>query len=119
RYRLVRSAAEVGHTLALDAGQQAVVAHRSGPLLVTGGPGTGKTVTLVESVAARVAEGTDPSQILVLTFGRKAGADLRNRIEARIGGGEHKRATMAEPVVRTFPAYAFGLLRLAASLHGE
>ena len=77
-----------------------------------GGPGTGKTTTLVESVAARVAEGVEPDHILVLTFGRRAAAALRDRIEARIG---HGRTAMSEPVVRTFPAYAFGLLRWAAA----
>ena len=34
--------------------QQAVVDHAGGPLLVLAGPGTGKTTTLVEAVAARV-----------------------------------------------------------------
>ncbi len=106
--------------MTLDAGQQAVVAHRSGPLLVLGGPGTGKTTALVEAMAARVADGVDPGQILVLTFGRRAAAALRDRIEARIGAAlSETRATMSEPVVRTFPAYAFGLLRRAAAERGE
>ena len=127
RYRLVRpAAAQPVAVPALNAEQLAVVSHRSGPLLVVGGPGTGKTTTLVEAVAARVAEGTDPSNILVLTFGRRAAAALRNRIEARIGsmslrggGPSSGRVTMSEPVVRTFPAYAFGLLRIAATERGE
>jgi superfamily I DNA/RNA helicase/RecB family exonuclease len=131
RYRLVRRAElDAPAAVPLDAEQRAVVAHREGPLLVVGGPGTGKTTTLVEAVAARVAEGTDPSHILVLTFGRKASAALRNRIEARIGaqaggsagaGGAAPGRTraMTEPVVRTFPAYAFGLLRMAAAQRGE
>lgn len=102
----------------LDAQQSQVVAHAAGPLLVVGGPGTGKTATLVEAVAARVSEGADPAHILVLTFGRKAAAALRNRIEARIGVITD-RSTMSEPVVRTFPAYAFGLLRMAAAERGE
>ncbi|WP_344087567.1 ATP-dependent DNA helicase [Luedemannella helvata] len=100
----------------LDDEQAAAVVHRDGPLLVVGGPGTGKTTTLVEAVAARVAEGVEPDRVLVLTFGRRAANRLRDRIEAVIGGGV--RAT-AEPVVRTFPAYAFGLLRQAAALAGE
>ena len=126
RYRLVRRAGlDAPAAITLDAEQRRVVAHRDGPLLVIGGPGTGKTTTLVEAVAARVAEGTDPGQILVLTFGRKASAALRNRIEARIGALGSAGVTagrtraMTEPVVRTFPAYAFGLLRLAAAQRGE
>lgn len=121
RYRLVRPPAPDVRSPVFDAGQLEVVAHRHGPLLVLGGPGTGKTTALVEAVAARVAEGVDPAQILVLTFGRRSAALLRDRIEARIGQtrGAAGGSTMAEPVVRTFPAYAFGLLRLAAAERGE
>jgi superfamily I DNA/RNA helicase/RecB family exonuclease len=97
----------------LDDAQQAVVEHRGGPLLVLAGPGTGKTTTIVEAVAARIDEGLDPEQVLVLTFGRRAAAELRGRVTARLG-----RATK-EPLARTFHSYAFGLLRREAALRGE
>ncbi|MFG2108610.1 ATP-dependent helicase [Micromonospora chersina] len=100
-----------------DPVQAEVVAHTDGPMLVVGGPGTGKTGTLVEAVAARVAEGVDPEHVLVLTFGRRGATDLRHRIEARIAGDGHR--VVREPLVRTFPAYAFGLLRRAAAERGE
>ncbi|MEU8260095.1 ATP-dependent DNA helicase [Micromonospora sp. NPDC048999] len=129
------SAGDVAHPPSRrpDAGQVEVVAHTAGPMLVVGGPGTGKTSTLVEAVAARVAEGVDPERILVLTFNRRGATDLRHRIEARIAGagqpqGSGRRAgstaprparVVREPLVRTFPAYAFGLLRRAAAERGE
>ncbi|WFE67348.1 ATP-dependent DNA helicase [Micromonospora sp. WMMD714] len=97
--------------------QDEVVAHTDGPMLVLGGPGTGKTGTLVEAVAARVAEGVDPERLLVLTFGRRQATGLRHRIEARIAADGHR--VLREPLVRTFPAYAFGLLRRAAAERGE
>ncbi|WNM42815.1 ATP-dependent DNA helicase [Micromonospora halotolerans] len=100
-----------------DPVQAEVVAHTDGPMLVVGGPGTGKTATLVEAVAARVAEGVDPEHVLVLTFGRRGATELRHRIEARIAGDGHR--VVREPLVRTFPAYAFGLLRRAAAERGE
>ncbi|SCG57399.1 ATP-dependent helicase [Micromonospora inositola] len=100
-----------------DPVQAEVMAHTDGPMLVVGGPGTGKTSTLSEAVAARVAEGVDPERILVLTFGRRGATDLRHRIEARIAGDGHR--VVREPLVRTFPAYAFGLLRRAAAERGE
>ena len=117
RYALVRRGGSIQVPPALDEAQLAVVAHRSGPLLVIGGPGTGKTTTLVEAVAARVAEGVEPGRILVFTFGRRAAGALRNRLEVRLGrhDGSARATTMSEPVVRTFPAYAFGLLRHAAA----
>ena len=115
-YRLLRPVSEPDTGVVPDPEQQRVIDHRVGPLLVLGGPGTGKTATLVEAVAARVAEGTPPDGILVLTFGRRGAARLRNRIEARIGAAG--RAT-AQPVVRTFHAYAFGVLRAVAAARGE
>nr|WP_246595450.1 ATP-dependent DNA helicase [Actinoplanes auranticolor] len=113
-YRLVRRAATPADTLRDDPLQRYVVGHTDGPLLVVGGPGTGKTTVLVEAVAARIAEGVDPERILVLTFGRRGAGALRDRIEARIAG-----PTFHEPLVRTFHAYAFGLLRRAAAERGE
>ncbi|WP_433387521.1 ATP-dependent helicase [Micromonospora sp. KLBMP9576] len=100
-----------------DPRQAEIVAHTDGPMLVLGGPGTGKTGTLVEAVAARVSEGVDPERILVLTFGRRAATALRQRIEARVAEGGHR--VLREPLVRTLPAYAFGLLRRAAAERGE
>ncbi|RLK13640.1 superfamily I DNA/RNA helicase [Micromonospora sp. M71_S20] len=100
-----------------DPRQVEIVAHTDGPMLVLGGPGTGKTATLVEAVAARVAEGVDPERILVLTFGRRGATALRQRIEARVAEDGHR--VLREPLVRTLPAYAFGLLRRAAAERGE
>ncbi|WP_425546901.1 ATP-dependent helicase [Catellatospora coxensis] len=113
-WRLVRGSGPDRPSLRADTAQQRVIEHGSGPLLVRGGPGTGKTTTLVEAVARRVAEGVDPQRVLVLTFGRRGSQSLRRRIEARIA-----RGVGHEPLVRTFPAYAFGLLRRSAALLGE
>ncbi|MGC9668830.1 ATP-dependent helicase [Planosporangium sp. 12N6] len=101
-----------------DAGQRQVIAHRAGPLLVIGGPGTGKTSTLVEAVAARVAEGADPQAVLALTHSRRDALRLRDRIEARLAAVTGRR-TLAQPLVRTFPGYAFGLLGRAATVAGD
>jgi superfamily I DNA/RNA helicase len=97
----------------LDPTQQAVVDHPGGPLLVLAGPGTGKTTTIVEAVATRIEAGVDPERILVLTFSRKAAAELRARITARVA------RTIREPLARTFHSYAYGVLRRAALLRGE
>lgn len=104
RVRLDTSAVPVAPAPALDAEQQAVVDHRSGPLLVLAGPGTGKTSTIVESVVARLRDGEGPESILVLTFGRRAAAEVRDRIAARLGGG-------IVPRVATFHSFAYALLR--------
>ncbi|CAL9296388.1 ATP-dependent helicase [Streptomyces sp. SudanB182_2057] len=103
-YRLVRTPPPVADPPRLDAAQRAVVDHCGGPLLVLAGPGTGKTTTLVESVAARIARGGDPARILVLTFSRKAAVDLRDRMALRMGAARAPRAT-------TFHSYCYALVR--------
>lgn len=108
-YRFVkRPAHEVSPRFTLDPVQQRIVDHRSGPLLVHGGPGTGKTTALVEAVAARIEAGTAPHRILVLGFGRRGASRLRHRITGRLN------RTGAEVSVHSFPALAFAILRLAA-----
>ncbi|HEY3505595.1 MAG TPA: ATP-dependent DNA helicase [Actinocatenispora sp.] len=104
--------------LAHDAAQREVVAHERGPLLVLGAPGTGKTTTLVESVAARAAAaGAD--RVLVLTFGRRMAGRLRRQVATRLATDASGVAFRAEPVVRTFHGYAYGVLRRAATERGE
>ena len=117
-YRLVRrtrvSAAMHVSAPTLDDTQRWVVHHRGGPLLVLAGPGTGKTTTLVEAAVDRIErDGLDPAQVLLLTFSRRAAAELRDRIAARLG------RTIREPLARTFHSYAFGLLRGEAVLHDQ
>ncbi len=90
----------------LDTQQQAVVDHPCGPLLVLAGPGTGKTTTLVESVVDRIERrGLAPSEVLVLTFSRKAAEQLRTRIGARLG------RTTAGVLASTFHAFCYALVR--------
>ncbi|MER7347851.1 ATP-dependent DNA helicase [Streptomyces aurantiacus] len=73
-------------------------------MLVLAGPGTGKTTTLVEAVAARVAKGTDPERVLVLTFSRRAAVELRDRMAHRIGAADAPQAT-------TFHSFCYALVR--------
>ncbi len=81
-----------------------MVEHETGPLLVLAGPGTGKTTTLVESVAARIARGGNPERVLVLTFSRKAAVELRDRMALRMGAARAPQAT-------TFHSFCYALIR--------
>ncbi|MFI2036817.1 ATP-dependent helicase [Streptomyces bottropensis] len=103
-YRLVRTPPARRDPPPLDAEQRGVVDHRSGPLLVLAGPGTGKTTTLVESVTARIAGGADPARVLVLTFSRKAAVELRDRMALRMGAARAPQAT-------TFHSFCYALIR--------
>ncbi|MDK1345435.1 ATP-dependent DNA helicase [Streptomyces sp. 378] len=103
-YRLVRTPPARVDPPHLDASQRSVVDHPGGPLLVLAGPGTGKTTTLVESVAERVARGGDPERVLVLTFSRRAAVELRDRLALRTGAARAPRAT-------TFHSFCYALVR--------
>lgn len=61
--------------------QRRAITTTEGPLLITAGPGTGKTFTLVKRVSYLVQENhVDPSSILVATFTEKAAKELVTRI---------------------------------------
>src|ERR1700678_1373366 len=113
-YRLVRRPLPSAAVPRLDEAQQRVVEHEGGPLLVLAGPGTGKTTTIVAAVADRIERrGIDPERVLVLTFSRKAAAELRERITARL------RRTTREPLAMTFHSYAYALARREFVLAGD
>jgi DNA helicase-2/ATP-dependent DNA helicase PcrA len=65
--------------------QRAAVDHDGGHLLIVAGAGTGKTTTLASRVAALIARGTSPERVLLLTFSRRAAAELLRRAEAFAG----------------------------------
>jgi DNA helicase-2/ATP-dependent DNA helicase PcrA len=72
----------IGTILAgLNEQQRSAVLHDDGPLLVVAGAGTGKTAMLAHRVAHRIATGTSPSRVLLLTFTRRAAAEMLRRVD--------------------------------------
>ncbi|MER9417257.1 ATP-dependent helicase [Mesorhizobium sp. M0306] len=73
----------------LNAEQRLAVEHGdgkiAGPLLVIAGAGSGKTNTLAHRVAHLIVRGADPRRILLMTFSRRAAAEMAKRVE-RIAG---------------------------------
>ena len=66
----------------LNQRQQEAVRHTGSPLLVVAGAGTGKTRTLAARVARILADGADPQRVLLLTFTRRAAAEMLARVDA-------------------------------------
>jgi DNA helicase-2/ATP-dependent DNA helicase PcrA len=91
----------------LTSSQQLAVEHGRGHLLVVAGAGTGKTTMLAARVARLVERGTPPERILLLTFSRRAAAELLRRAGERCGTDVAGRAWGG-----TFHAVANRLLRL-------
>ncbi|MBN1631145.1 MAG: ATP-dependent helicase [Thermoleophilia bacterium] len=111
----------IGTILAeLNDEQRRAVLHGDEPLLIVAGAGTGKTATLAHRVAYKIATGTDPGRILLLTFTRRAAGEMLRRVdgilqrlEAESRRSEAGRTPAAGKVWGgTFHAIATRLLRL-------
>ena len=93
--------------------KKSVVTHRRTPLLVIGGPGTGKSALMVERALSYIEEGIDPNQILLLTFDRERATELNDAIVSQIP------KSINGAIVKTIPAFAYGLLRAHAAQNGK
>lgn len=102
----------------LNPQQRAAAMHGDTPLLIVAGAGTGKTATLVHRVAWLIANGVEPGRILLLTFTRRAAAEMIRRVDGVLAELRHGRAGAGEQPLRstrvwggTFHAIATRLLR--------
>lgn len=85
-----------------------------GPLLVIAGAGSGKTNTLAHRVAHLLVNGADPRRILLMTFSRRAAADLGRRAEricAQVLGERAAAMAAGLPWAGTFHGIGARLLR--------
>ncbi|GAB3545347.1 ATP-dependent DNA helicase [Arthrobacter tumbae] len=108
--RLPANAAEAMPGPTLSAEQQHVLAlgTGAGPVLVLGGPGTGKTQLLVETAVSRVLDsGVEPHRILIMAPTRLAASRLRDEMTSRLD------RSVSAPPARTWSSYAFDLIRRA------
>ena len=96
----------------LNPEQKEAVEHLTGPLLVVAGAGSGKTRTLVYRVARLIQIGVEPSNILLLTFTRKAAFNMLNRAAQLVGPVSH------EVQGGTFHGFSHRMLRKYAPLIG-
>ncbi len=93
--------------------------HQAAPLLVLAGAGTGKTATLAHRVAWLVGQGVAPERILLLTFSRRAAAEMIHRAGAVLAQDRGQRPGHFKlPWAGTFHSVAAQLLRQHAPLIG-
>ncbi|MBN2061599.1 MAG: UvrD-helicase domain-containing protein [Deltaproteobacteria bacterium] len=91
----------------LNEEQKRAVLYKKGNLLITAGPGTGKTLTLSHRVAYLIRSGrSSPGNILAITFTNKAATEMRSRIRSLIAGYNPN-----EVKVYTFHGFCLDVLR--------
>ncbi len=98
----------------LNPEQRQAAEHLGGPLLVIAGAGSGKTNTLAHRVAHLIVNGADPRRILLMTFSRRASAEMQRRVErlvAQVLGAKSGIVTDALSWAGTFHGIGARLLR--------
>lgn len=70
-------------SITLNNDQAKVVHFDEGALIVTAGPGSGKTRVVVERIARMIHSGIRPESILATTFTKKAAEEMNARLEAK------------------------------------
>ena len=89
----------------LTEAQQEVVAHKDGPMCVIAVPGAGKTFSLVQRVVNLIEKyQIEPEHILLVTFTKKAAAEIRARLQGMIPEGD-------AVIVETFHSLGYRILR--------
>jgi DNA helicase-2/ATP-dependent DNA helicase PcrA len=97
----------------LNPAQREAVTAPPGPLIVLAGAGSGKTRTLTYRLAYALHAGwAAPHQLLAITFTNRAAKEMRQRVEALVGG------TAQGMWVATFHAACLRLLRVEAARLG-
>lgn len=70
----------------LNPSQERAIRHKTGPMLVLAGPGSGKTLVITERTRFLIEEcQISPSNILVITFTKAAAMEMKQRFRRRIG----------------------------------
>ena len=92
-----------------------------GPLLIIAGAGSGKTNTLAHRVAHLIVNGADPRRILLMTFSRRAAAEMARRVQRicrQVLGENSAIMTDALAWAGTFHGIGARLLRMYAEQIG-
>lgn len=100
--------------MSFNQAQKQAVTHRDGPCLVLAGPGSGKTLTIVNRIKYLIEEcKVRPEEILVITFTKYAAAEMKMRLQALMEGRKLP-VTMG-----TFHGIYYGILKWAYKLGPE
>ena len=87
---------------------------QSAPLLIIAGAGSGKTATLAHRVVHLIENGADPRRIMLLTFSRRAAAEMTRRVDRILADATRGRSAGLSDAIAwagTFHSIGARLLR--------
>jgi|DewCreStandDraft_4_1066084.scaffolds.fasta_scaffold02004_16 DNA helicase-2/ATP-dependent DNA helicase PcrA len=88
-----------------DEDQEKAIRHKTGPLLIIAGAGTGKTRVITERIAYLINEKiAEPKEILALTFSEKAAAEMEKRVYELVPYG------MIDAHISTFHSFGHSII---------
>lgn len=91
--------------------QREAISATDGPVLITAGPGTGKTYTLVQRTLFLIQEcGVAPESIFIATFTEKAAKELVTRITNELAS-RNISANVNEMYIGTFHSLCLRILK--------
>jgi len=90
--------------MVLNLSQSKAVQQNKGQVLITAGPGSGKTHVLTERAVRLIKEGCSPERIVILTFTVKATQNLIKRMDKALVGYDGR------PVIRNFHGFCKDLI---------
>ena len=100
--------------MSLNKTQAKAVSHKDGPCLVLAGPGSGKTLTIVNRIKYLIEKcNVRPEEILVVTFTRFAAQEMKNRL-CSLMGKKYLPVTAG-----TFHGIFYGILRCTYRMSGQ
>ncbi len=110
--KAVSAGSENKKRLRLNPSQRQAIEHGDLPLIISAGPGTGKTMTITHRMAFLIEQGkTAPRDILAVTFTNKAAEEMRVRLKKMLPSAK------SLPVVATFHALCLDLLQKQSPNH--
>lgn len=93
------------------ANQKKAIETVQGPVLITAGPGTGKTYTIVERILYLIKNKFAlPNEILVITFTQKAAKELLTRVSNRFREEGLNKINLEEMYISTFHSFCERLI---------
>ncbi|MCI8512759.1 MAG: ATP-dependent helicase [Lachnospiraceae bacterium] len=93
--------------------QNAALSHRTGPMMVLAGPGSGKTTVITHRIKRLLEQGVSPSGILVITFTKAAAGEMEERFLSLLEREGEKLPSGKRVSFGTFHSVFYRILRLA------